>query len=63
MFLSGLKSLLLVTMKLNPFLCLVSESDPGDLWYDDEFSCEDSMEKAKVDREWQKRRNQFHTVF
>ncbi|KAI3445106.1 hypothetical protein Pfo_001771 [Paulownia fortunei] len=42
------------------------ESDPGDLWYDDESSCGDSVEKlnkaSDMDREWQRRHNQFHTI-
>lgn len=42
------------------------ENDPGDLWYDDGSSCEDSVEKlnraSDMDREWQRRRDQFHTV-
>ncbi|XP_011088265.1 uncharacterized protein LOC105169544 [Sesamum indicum] len=42
------------------------ENDPGDLWYDDGSSCEDSVEKlnraSDMDREWQRRRDQFHTL-
>lgn len=41
-----------------------SESEGDDLWYEDEAS--DSTEKLEkssdMDREWQKRREQFHTV-
>ncbi|KAL7120435.1 hypothetical protein ACP275_02G122700 [Erythranthe tilingii] len=45
----------------------VSKSDDaGDLWYDEESSDEDSTEKpnaaSDMEREWQKRRNQFHTI-
>ncbi|KAK6140395.1 hypothetical protein DH2020_025865 [Rehmannia glutinosa] len=42
------------------------ESDPGDLWYDDESSYEESVEKlnkaSDMEREWQRRHNQFHTI-
>ncbi|KAG8391152.1 hypothetical protein BUALT_Bualt01G0158100 [Buddleja alternifolia] len=42
------------------------ESDSGDLWYDDGSSCEGSVDKSNktsdMDREWQKRHNQFHTI-
>ncbi|KAL0397616.1 UNVERIFIED_CONTAM: hypothetical protein Scaly_0210000 [Sesamum calycinum] len=42
------------------------ENNPGDLWYDDGSSCEDSVEKlnrtSDMDREWQRRRDQFHTL-
>ncbi|XP_051142243.1 uncharacterized protein LOC127259054 isoform X2 [Andrographis paniculata] len=34
------------------------ETDTDDAWYDDG----DSIDKANVDREWEKRRNQFHTI-
>ncbi|XP_057767043.1 uncharacterized protein LOC130987522 [Salvia miltiorrhiza] len=41
------------------------ESDPADLWYDDD-SCEDYVEKSSkapdMDREWRRRRVQFHTL-
>ncbi|EYU38259.1 hypothetical protein ABFS82_02G113300 [Erythranthe guttata] len=40
--------------------------DAGDLWYDEESSEKDSTEKlnaaSDMEREWQKRRNQFHTI-
>ncbi|KAL0425686.1 UNVERIFIED_CONTAM: hypothetical protein Sradi_1103400 [Sesamum radiatum] len=42
------------------------ENNPGDLWYDDGSSCEDSVEKlnrtSDMDREWQRRHDQFHTL-
>ncbi|KAK4414527.1 hypothetical protein Salat_2865700 [Sesamum alatum] len=42
------------------------ENNPSDLWYDDGSSCEDSVEKlnrtSDMDREWQRRRDQFHTL-
>ncbi|XP_042006996.1 uncharacterized protein LOC121755701 isoform X2 [Salvia splendens] len=41
------------------------ESDADDLWYDDD-SCEDSVEKSSkaldMDREWNRRHDQFHTL-
>ncbi|KAH6824587.1 hypothetical protein C2S53_010401, partial [Perilla frutescens var. hirtella] len=42
------------------------ETDSGDSWYDDDFSCEDSVDKlnkaSDMDREWSRRHNQFHTI-
>ncbi|KZV31267.1 hypothetical protein F511_13061 [Dorcoceras hygrometricum] len=43
------------------------ESEPGDSWYDDDDSPrESSVEKLKtpsdMDREWQRRHDQFHTI-
>ncbi|KAK4419806.1 hypothetical protein Salat_2393500 [Sesamum alatum] len=42
------------------------ENDPSDLWYDDGSSCEDSVKKlnrtSDMDRKWQRRRDQFHTL-
>ncbi|KAG6406230.1 hypothetical protein SASPL_133829 [Salvia splendens] len=41
------------------------ESNADDLWYDDD-SCEDSVEKSSkaldMDREWNRRHDQFHTL-
>ncbi|KAL3837771.1 hypothetical protein ACJIZ3_022362 [Penstemon smallii] len=42
------------------------DTDPSDSWYDDGSSCEGSGEKSNntsdIDREWQKRRNEFNTI-
>lgn len=44
---------------------VLQENDQDDLWYDDgsdEESVDKTSKTSDMDREWQKRRNQFHTI-
>ncbi|KAK3007600.1 hypothetical protein RJ639_013994 [Escallonia herrerae] len=46
--------------------CLVSDGDSGELWHEDGSSWNGSVAElnntSELDREWQRRRNQFHTI-
>ncbi|KAK2997950.1 hypothetical protein RJ639_025092 [Escallonia herrerae] len=49
-----------------PLDSLVSDGDSGELWHEDGSSWNGSVAElnntSELDREWQRRRNQFHTV-
>ncbi|KAM7472577.1 hypothetical protein LguiA_010760 [Lonicera macranthoides] len=54
------------TSSLEPFSSSKQDSDDGDVWHENGSSWNGSIEEfdkaSDMDREWQRRRNQFHTI-
>ena len=53
------------SVSLTFYQCLISDSDGDELWYDDgalPYETEKVEKAFDMEREWQRRREQFHTV-